>query len=137
MSSASWTCGCATAANGVRTTPPGWSDARRFQMPSRPLQPVKMHTLLDLRGNIPSFLHISDGKMADVHALDLLTTEPGAYTSWIAAMSISAACIRCIDWCVLRDPCQIEHEGSSALFGGGGSRDGRGLRPDDRLGRPL
>ena len=39
---------------------------------------VKMHTLLDLRGNIPSFLHISDGKMADVHALDMLTTEPGA-----------------------------------------------------------
>jgi IS4 transposase len=39
---------------------------------------VKMHTLLDLRGNIPSFLHISDGKMADVHALDLLNAEPGA-----------------------------------------------------------
>jgi hypothetical protein len=39
---------------------------------------VKMHTLLDLRGNIPSFLHISDGKMADVHALDLLIAEPGA-----------------------------------------------------------
>jgi transposase len=39
---------------------------------------VKMHTLLDLRGNIPSFIHISDGKMADVHALDLLPPEPGA-----------------------------------------------------------
>ena len=39
---------------------------------------VKMHTLLDLRGNIPSFIHISDGKMADVRALDLLTPEPGA-----------------------------------------------------------
>src|ERR1700741_4963108 len=39
---------------------------------------VKMHTLLDLRGNIPSFIHISDGKMADVQALDLLTPEPGA-----------------------------------------------------------
>src|SRR5271154_1734690 len=39
---------------------------------------VKMHTLLDLRGNIPSFIHISDGKLADVHALDLLTPEPGA-----------------------------------------------------------
>jgi IS4 transposase len=37
-----------------------------------------MHTLLDLRGNIPSFIHISDGKMADVHALDLLPPEPGA-----------------------------------------------------------
>ena len=39
---------------------------------------VKMHTLLDLKGNIPSFIHISDGKMADVHALDLLQPEPSA-----------------------------------------------------------
>ena len=39
---------------------------------------MKMHTLLDLRGNIPSFLHISNGKMADVHALDMLNAEPGA-----------------------------------------------------------
>ena len=39
---------------------------------------VKMHTLLDLRGNIPSFIHISDGKLHDVHALDLLPVEAGA-----------------------------------------------------------
>ena len=39
---------------------------------------VKMHTLLDLRGNIPTFIHISDGKMHDVNALDLLLAEPGA-----------------------------------------------------------
>jgi len=39
---------------------------------------VKMHTLLDLRGNIPSFIHVSDGKLADVHALDLLLPEAGA-----------------------------------------------------------
>jgi hypothetical protein len=39
---------------------------------------VKMHRLLDLRGNIPSFIHISDGKLHDVHALDLLLPEPGA-----------------------------------------------------------
>jgi transposase len=39
---------------------------------------VKMHTLLDLRGNIPSFIHISDGKLHDVNALDLLAPEPGA-----------------------------------------------------------
>lgn len=39
---------------------------------------VKMHTLLDLRGNIPSFIHVSDGKMADVNALDLLLPEAGA-----------------------------------------------------------
>ncbi len=38
---------------------------------------VKMHTLLDLRGSIPSFIHVSDGKLHDVHALDLLTPEAG------------------------------------------------------------
>jgi hypothetical protein len=39
---------------------------------------VKMHTLLDLRGNIPSFIHISDGKLHDVHALDMIIPEAGA-----------------------------------------------------------
>ena len=39
----------------------------------------KMHTLLDLRGNIPIFMHISDGKMHDVKALDLLIPETGAF----------------------------------------------------------
>lgn len=39
---------------------------------------VKMHTLLDLRGSIPSFIHVSDGKLHDVHVLDLLTPEAGA-----------------------------------------------------------
>jgi Domain of unknown function (DUF4372)/Transposase DDE domain len=40
---------------------------------------VKLHTLLDLRGNIPAFIHISDGKMGDVNVLDMLTFEPGAF----------------------------------------------------------
>jgi len=40
---------------------------------------VKLHTLLDLRGNIPSFIHISDGKLHDVNVLDLLIPEPGAF----------------------------------------------------------
>ena len=39
---------------------------------------VKMHTLLDLRGNIPSFIHISDGKLHDVNVLDLMIPEPAA-----------------------------------------------------------
>ena len=39
---------------------------------------VKMHTLLDLRGNSARFIHISDGKLHDVKALDLLVPEPGA-----------------------------------------------------------
>jgi len=40
---------------------------------------IKLHTLLDLRGNIPTFIHISDGKLHDVNALDLITLEPGAF----------------------------------------------------------
>mgnify|MGYP001228069793 FL=1 len=40
---------------------------------------VKMHTLLDLRGAIPAFIHISDGKMGDVKVLDLLPVEAGAF----------------------------------------------------------
>jgi hypothetical protein len=40
---------------------------------------VKMHTLLDLRGAIPAFIHISDGKMGDVKVLDILPIEAGAF----------------------------------------------------------
>ena len=40
---------------------------------------VKLHTLLDLRGNIPTFIHITDGKVHDVNILDLLIPEPGAF----------------------------------------------------------
>jgi len=40
---------------------------------------VKVHTLLDLRGNIPSFVFISDSKLHDVKILDQLTPEPGAF----------------------------------------------------------
>jgi IS4 transposase len=40
---------------------------------------VKLHTLIDLRGSIPTFIHITDGKVHDVNALDVLTPEPGAY----------------------------------------------------------
>lgn len=39
---------------------------------------VKMHTLLDIRGSIPTFIWISDGKMHDVNVLDILEPEPGA-----------------------------------------------------------
>ena len=39
---------------------------------------VKMHTLLDLRGNIPTFIHISEGKLHDVNVLDVLVPEAGA-----------------------------------------------------------
>jgi transposase len=40
---------------------------------------IKLHTLLDLKGNIPTFIHISDGKLHDVNALDLIPLESGAF----------------------------------------------------------
>jgi len=40
---------------------------------------VKLHTLLDLRGNIPTFIHISDGKTHEVSVLDMLPVEAGAF----------------------------------------------------------
>ena len=40
---------------------------------------IKLHTLLDLHGSIPSFIHITDGKTHEVNILDQLVIEPGAY----------------------------------------------------------
>ena len=40
---------------------------------------VKLHTLLDLRGPIPAFIHITDGRVHDVNVLDLLLPEAGAF----------------------------------------------------------
>jgi hypothetical protein len=40
---------------------------------------VKLHTLIDLQGSIPVFIHVTDGKVHDVRVLDLLLPEPGAY----------------------------------------------------------
>ena len=40
---------------------------------------IKLHTLLDLRGSIPTFIHISDGKLHDVNVLDQLIPEPGSF----------------------------------------------------------
>jgi len=40
---------------------------------------VKLHTLLDLKGNIPTFIHISDGKLQDVNVLDIMMFEAGAF----------------------------------------------------------
>ena len=40
---------------------------------------IKLHTLLNLRGSIPEFIHITDGKWHDVNILDILITEPGCF----------------------------------------------------------
>jgi hypothetical protein len=49
---------------------------RRFAPPKRQ---SKLHALLDLRGAIPSFIHIPDGKLYEVKVLDMLIPEPGAF----------------------------------------------------------
>jgi len=40
---------------------------------------IKLHTLLNLRGSIPEFIHISDGKLHDVNVLDILIVHPGSF----------------------------------------------------------
>ena len=40
---------------------------------------IKLHTLLNLRGSIPEFIHISDGKLHDVNVLDILIVQPGSF----------------------------------------------------------
>ena len=53
---------------------------------------IKLHTLLDLRGPIPSFIEITDGKVAYVNILDTLFQSRDHFTSWIAVTSISNDC---------------------------------------------
>ena len=50
-----------------------WADFRKTKAA------VKLHTLLDLRGSIPAFIHISTGKLHDVNVMDLLMPEAGAF----------------------------------------------------------
>ena len=54
--------------------PCGWPRAIRSTKAA-----IKLHTLLDLRGAIPSFIHISDGKLHDVNVLDILPVDAGAF----------------------------------------------------------
>ena len=53
---------------------------------------IKLHTLLDLRGAIPTFIHITDGKTHEVNILDDLTIEPARITCSIVGIWISADC---------------------------------------------
>ena len=50
-----------------------WAQFRRHKAA------IKLHTLLDLRGSIPSFIHITHGKVHDVQVLDVLLPEPGSF----------------------------------------------------------
>ena len=72
---------------------------------------IKMHTLLDLRGAISAFIHISDGKMHEVNVLDFLPIEAGAFN----VMDRGYLDFRLLFQMyhgrgLLRDPCQTRHE---------------------------
>ena len=62
-----------TGVRSVQTVILSWARFRRCKAA------VKMHTLLDLRGNIPAFVHITDGKVHDVNVLDQIVPEAGAF----------------------------------------------------------
>ncbi len=104
---------------------------------------VRMHTLLDLRGSIPSFIHVSDGKLHDVNVLDLLLAEPGA----IYVMDRGAACPGAGRGRFFEALCsasgrrlfcharQVEHGCTSDLLGSLRPRKWHHLRPDHRTRR--
>jgi hypothetical protein len=97
---------------------------------------VKMHTLLDLRGNIPSFIHISDGKLHDVHALDILVPEAGAiYVMDRGYIDFARLHILHQGWCLLCHACQIQSECTPGLFRAHRPNHRRDRRPNHRPGR--
>ena len=99
---------------------------------------VKMHTLLDLRGAIPAFIHISDGKMGDVNVLDILPIEAGAFyimdrgylDFYQAVQDASGGCFLC-------DSSETRYERPSRVLDQD-RQDHRGdLRSNDCAGRIL
>jgi uncharacterized protein DUF4372 len=105
---------------------------------------VKLHTLLDLRGSIPSFIFSSDGKFHDVNVLDHLVPEPGAfyvmdraYIDWgLPLLRLSRpTTLRAIGptqrgWQLLRYPREVQFQSTSPLLARCRPRHGARLRPD-------
>ena len=84
---------------------------------------IKLHTLLDLRGNIPSFIHISDGKLHDVNVLDLLLPEPGAFYIMDRGYIDFARLYRLAPGGqLLRHARQVQSQGPAPLFASGRSQ---------------
>ncbi len=94
--------------------------------PARPRQPSKLHTLLDLRGNIPTFIHISDGKVHEVNILDQLLPEPGAFYIMDRGFLDFERLYRFHQaGSFFRDPRQVEPpQGPTPLLASGRSHDG-------------
>jgi hypothetical protein len=95
---------------------------------------IKLHTLLDLCGNIPSFLHISDGKLRDVNVLDLLVPEPGAFYIMDRGYIDFERLYRLHETgSFLCDACQIQSQSPASLFPSGRSEHRADLRLDRAL----
>ena len=85
---------------------------------------IKLHTLLDLRGNIPSFLRITDGKTHEVNVLDDLTLERGAF--YFVGSGLSGLCSPVrhhAGWGLLCDPSQEQYEIQAPLLTRGGQAE--------------
>jgi hypothetical protein len=93
---------------------------------------VKLHTLLDLRGNIPVFIHISDGKMHEVNILDQLAPQPGAFYIVDRGFLDFERLFRSRSRQFLCYKGKGQPEGAAALFPSSGSLHRVDLRPDDR-----
>ena len=75
-----------------------------------------MHTQIDLRGNIPSFIHVSDGKMHEVNVLDLMTPEPGSFAIMDRGFLDFARLYRLTQAGAFFDPPQKQHGFPARVF---------------------
>jgi len=95
---------------------------------------VKMHTLLDLHGNIPTFIRISDGKLHDVNVLDEILIEAGAFYVFDRGYVDFERLHRFTLRGVLRRPHQNQRGAPAALLSPGGPEHRGAFRPDGRPG---
>jgi hypothetical protein len=98
---------------------------------------VKLNTLLDLRGSIPTYIHISDGKLHDVNVLDLIERELGAFYVMDRGYVDQAGLQVRSDWELLCHACQVELQIPENHGQAGRSQHRRTLRSGGRAGGLL
>jgi hypothetical protein len=91
-----------------------------------------MHTQIDLRGNIPSFIHVSDGKMHEVNVFDLMTPEPGSFTIMDSGFLDFTRLYRLTQAGALRHPTKKQYAFRTCLFPTCRQNDGLALRQGNR-----
>ena len=95
---------------------------------------VKMHTLLDLRGNIPTFIRVSDGKLHDVNILDDIPIEAGAfYVMDRGYLDFGTTVPPHVEFSVLRHSHEGERASPAAILTPRGQEYRRALRSDRHL----